>query len=83
MEKYVNENNLRFQYFWILSSFELLAAKFEKNSVLNIQEPGPKSLISFVFFALSVPRYVYYLVSGFPPPDVKHDIIFIHGFMIA
>ena len=79
----MNENNLLFQYFWIFSSFELLAAKFAKNSVLNIQEPGPKSLISPVLLALSVPRYVYYLVSGFPLPEVKHDIIFIHGFMIA
>ena len=79
----MNENNLRFQYFWIISSFELLAAKFEKNSVLNIQEPGHKSLIYLVFFALSIPWYVYYLVSGFPPPEVKHDIIFLHGFMIA
>ena len=78
MEQNVNENTLYFQYFWILSSFELLAGKFEKNTVLNIQEPGPKSLISLVFFALSVPRYVYYLVSGFPPPDVIHDNIFLY-----
>ena len=59
MEQNVNENTLYFQYFWILSSSGLETATFEKNSALNIQEPGPKSLISLVFFALSVPRYVY------------------------
>ena len=67
----MNENNLRFQYFWIISSFELLAAKFEKNSVLNIQEPGHKSLIYLVFFAQHDIIFA------------QHDIIFIHGFMIA